>query len=68
MSELFNENEIASLSPRGAWMQEHQLNVYFDEELGLPWVAWHKQTKAQGATKDIALFALASKLKIRFYQ
>ena len=49
-------------------MQEHQLNVYFDEELGLPWVAWHKQTKAQGATKDIALFALASKLKIRFYQ
>jgi hypothetical protein len=66
--ELFNDEEIRSLSPADKWADDNSITVYHDEELALPWVAWKGQVKTQGHTKEGALLAMAGRLKIEFYR
>jgi hypothetical protein len=66
--DLFSDDEMSSLSPPDKWAADNSITVYHDEELALPWVAWKRQTKTQGHTKEGALLAMAGRLKIEFYR
>lgn len=66
--ELFASEEINSLSPIDKWAADNGVTVYHDEELDLGWVAWKGSTKTQGHTKEGALLAMSSRLKIQFYR
>jgi hypothetical protein len=69
MSDLFSENEMASLSPQDKWMQENNIKAWAPGEDQLYWVAEHKDgVTAKANTKEGALLSIASQLKLQFYR
>tara|TARA_R110000868_G_scaffold113757_1_gene305121 strand:- start:1019 stop:1228 length:210 start_codon:yes stop_codon:yes gene_type:complete len=69
MDELFNEEEVTSLSPIDQWLSDFNIRCLdFGPGLDQPWVARNGNAMTIGNTKEMAAIRMSTKLKIKFYR